>query len=778
MGGRRSCMSMLGVARRREVAVGLAVALVSSLLAVVPPAVLAQGPSSASPTASASPSAGPSGGTAPTNLPLAASGAATALSYQASGYRYQVVGAGGPPSGWQSTIFDDSSWTVGSAAFGSGASCPVASTVQTAWPVGTQILLRHPVTLPAGTTAVTVYFGADNGATVYWNGTQIGSQSGGGCASQNQYSLAVPAGSFTAGAGNLLAVLGTDDGVSDDFLDLSVVATVPSGPGAAESYGTGSGRFGPRWVARRAEPVNTATGNYDTQANDLTMPGRGVPFSFTRAYNSLDAAVGPFGPGWSFSYGTRLVLDGSGNAVFVADDGAEYPFASNGSGGFVTPAGATSTLAAVSGGYRLTRHDRVAYRFDASGNLVAEADANGNTVSLGYTGGLLTSITDTAGRVVTVAHDAAGHISGLTDPIGRTVTYSYNASGQLASVTDVRGGTTGYTYDATGRLAAIVDQNGHTVVANTYDPVSGRVTGQKDALGDATAFAWNAATTTSTMTDARGGVWTDVYSNGLLASSTDPLGHVTSYTYDAGFNVASVTDANGRTTTLTHDAAGDVLTRTAPSPLSYAESFTYDAANDLLTSTDGRGNTTTYTYDGAGNLTKTSFADGASASATYDAQGQRLSSTDRRGNTTAYSYDANGDLTSISSPLGERTTFTFDVAGRRLTEVDPRGNATGANPSQYTSSFAYDAADNLVAITDALGHVTRASFDPAGNQVGVTDQNGHTTEYSYDAADHLTSATDPLNDVTRYAYDATGDLVTRTDANQHARPTPTTSRAA
>ena len=59
----------------------------------------------------------------------------------------------------------------------------------------------------------------------------------------------------------------------------------------------------------------------------------------------------------------------------------------------------------------------------------------------------------------------------------------------------MRGGTTGYSYDATGRLAAILDQNGNTVVANTYDPVSGRVTGQKDALGDATAFVWNAATT-------------------------------------------------------------------------------------------------------------------------------------------------------------------------------------------------------------------------------------------------------------------------------------------
>ncbi|MGC8634204.1 MAG: RHS repeat-associated core domain-containing protein [Candidatus Limnocylindrales bacterium] len=111
--------------------------------------------------------------------------------------------------------------------------------------------------------------------------------------------------------------------------------------------------------------------------------------------------------------------------------------------------------------------------------------------------------------------------------------------------------------------------------------------------------------------------------------------------------------------------------------------------------------------------------------------------------------------------------MTYDPVGRLLTRVDPRGNVAGGNPAQYTTGFAYEAANDLVATTDPLGHVTRTAYDPAGNRTSVTDPNGHTTTYGYDAANHLVSVADALNDVTRYAYDATNDLASRTDANGH-----------
>lgn len=547
----------------------------------------------------------------------------------------------------------------------------------------------------------------------------------------------------------------------------SVLSTAV-GPTTGQLLGVGVTPWGSHPVIERAEPVDTATGDYANEVTDLAIAGRGLPLRFTRTYNSLVSAAGPLGPGWTHAYAVDLHDNGDGTVTLDAENGAQFTFTADAGGGYLAAPGGFGILTAVTGGgWSLVRPDGVTYRFDATGALLSEADRNGNTLSFAYTSGRLSSITDTVGRVVSLAYDGAGHLTSISDPIGRTVGYAYDASGRLATVTDLRGGTTSYTYDAAGRLATIVDQNGHTLVTNAYDPMSGRVSGQLDALGHATSFGWDAATGTSTMTDASGGVWTDVYTNGLLTSATDPLGHATSYTYDADFEPASVTDPDGHTTSLVYDGAGNLTSRTAPTPLSYVETFTYDAANDLLSHTDGRGHTTNCTYDAAGDLTATAYPDGSSSSATYDSHGSRLSSTDQRGKTTSYAYDAAGDLTAVTTPLGERTTMTYDGVGRVLTTVDPRGNVTGANPAQYTTTYAYDAADHRTSITDQLGDVTTTAYDPAGNRTGVTDPNGHPTTFGYDAANHLTSVTDAAGKVTAYAYDAVGDLTGRTDANNH-----------
>ncbi|MGH2372039.1 MAG: DUF6531 domain-containing protein [bacterium] len=44
------------------------------------------------------------------------------------------------------------------------------------------------------------------------------------------------------------------------------------------------------------DPVNTATGNFFEEFTDLAVPGRGVPLTLSRTYNSLAAGVnGPLG---------------------------------------------------------------------------------------------------------------------------------------------------------------------------------------------------------------------------------------------------------------------------------------------------------------------------------------------------------------------------------------------------------------------------------------------------------------------------------------------------
>ncbi len=61
--------------------------------------------------------------------------------------------------------------------------------------------------------------------------------------------------------------------------------------------------------ATASDPVNTLTGNFYHNETDLTIPGPGMSFEFSRAYNASDSYNGPFGPGWTHSYNVFLVPD-------------------------------------------------------------------------------------------------------------------------------------------------------------------------------------------------------------------------------------------------------------------------------------------------------------------------------------------------------------------------------------------------------------------------------------------------------------------------------------
>jgi RHS repeat-associated protein len=539
-------------------------------------------------------------------------------------------------------------------------------------------------------------------------------------------------------------------------------------PPALKYAGVGSGYHHNDPTFSRAEPVNTRTGNYWTTTTDLSLPGIGLPFAFSRTYNSAVTTAGVLGQGWTHSYAARLTENLDGSVTFFSEDGGQIAYVPNLDGGYDTPTGVQSMLAATQGGYRVTTRDRMTYDFDADGKLVALVDRNGNDLTFAYANGRVATITDTAGRDIALTYDASGRLSSLTDTASRTVGYTYNAAGRLATVTDVRGGVTTYTYDAAGRLATITDPNANVVVSNTYGS-DGRIIEQVDALGHHTTFGWDPVTQTSTMTDARGGAWRDVYDGAALVEQRDPLGNVTLFEYDAALNRTAVVDPRGNRTTMTYDARGNLLTRTAPGPLSHVETFTYDTDNNPLTATDGRGNTTGYDYDADGNLVETTLPGGATIAYGRDPAGTGLlvSQTDPRGETTAYAYDAEGNLTSSTSPLGAVTTHTYDAAGRRLSTVEPRGNVTGADPDDYRTIFTYDAAGNALTVTDPLGNVVATAYDPAGNRTSVTDALDNVTSYVYDDANHLLTVTDPDGGVTAYAYDAVGNLVTRTDAELH-----------
>ena len=574
--------------------------------------------------------------------------------------------------------------------------------------------------------------------------------------------------------------LDDDDGEWDDFGGGAPSGSPPppppppsADPPAEQSNGicTGSGVHAHSTSRCLSDPVNTLTGAFITQTEDLATAGTGVSFSWSRSYTSSDPTVGRLGPGWTDNYSTSLAEHPTGNVTLRGDEGQEVEYTQRVDGSFVGAPGALSKLSSVAGGYELVRVDQVVYGFDSQGRLTSIEDRNGQGLAFGYDGqGRLTHVTDAANRDTTVTHNASGLVSQVETADGRRVAYGYTG-GRLTSVTDVRGKKWTYSYDSAGRLASIVDPLQHIRVSNVYD-VDGRIRIQTDGVGKTTSFAWDADTEVASVTDANGKVWKHEYDGGVLAKQVDPLNHATAFAFDSDLNASDVTSPTQDTTTMTYDAAGNMLSATAPPSLgSVQKTFAYNQRNDPIRITDAAGSVTSYTYDASGNTTGV-IQDGKQvASYAYDVAGRVLTSADGNGKTTTYAYDAHGNVASVRDPVGNKTTYTYDDAGRVLTRVDPKGNLPGSTPSDFTWTWTYTAAGQVLKEQDPLGNATSHTYDDAGNELATTDAKGRTTSYSYDDANRVISEKRPDPDgggpleapETTYTYDDVGNKLSATD---------------
>lgn len=511
----------------------------------------------------------------------------------------------------------------------------------------------------------------------------------------------------------------------------------------------------------QGDPVNVINGNMYITKTDLSTHAPGMPFEFTRTYNSIDKSNGPLGAGWTHNFNVVLTPppDDTSSAIVHGSDGSFVVFYQTTPGNFSPHTGDYSSLTKTGTGYVWERKEKISYSFDLNGRLQSIYDTNNNTSFLIYDEqGRLKTITDTAGRNYVLTYDTNNRITEIADPSGREVTYIYDSNGNLTRVIDPVGNSTEYEYNDTNDQHNITKQtvNGKFVYVYSYNDQDQCIsaTGLNGELGY--NFAYNSNDGNTVITDSKGDVFTKYLTqSGRVVTIAYPDGSAKNFGWDSNLNKTREVDQDNRTWSYRYDARGNV-TETSD-PLGNQKIITYDNDDNLTSLTDELGRTSNYTYNEQGNVTGITYPDGTNTNFTYNGRGQPLTVADPLGKTTTFSYDTGGNLASVSDPVGNTATYAYDALGRRTGVTDPVGNVSG---------YEHDALNRITKITDAKNGTINITHDTGG--VGsLTDQNNNTTTFQYDSVNQLTGVTDPLGKTRQFAYDANGNLASRTDFNSN-----------
>ncbi|MGW8724890.1 ricin-type beta-trefoil lectin domain protein [Streptomyces sp. NPDC055808] len=441
--------------------------------------------------------------------------------------------------------------------------------------------------------------------------------------------------------------------------------------------------------------------------------------------------------------------------------------------------GQLATLTGVDGG--LTK-----YTYDAGGRLATIVDANGKVVTQNTydpTSGRITRQIDASGKTYTFTWTpqenapAGSGRSNMTDPSGGIWTDVYEA-GVLLRHEDPLGHSPSRGYDQYLNVVKSQDAN-YQQTAATYDshgnPSSATLGGATrkwsfdgadrlalytDGRKNTTAYEYDGTSTRITTTKAPSGDTKYTYTaDGQLETVTTPDSRTISYAYDEAGHLISTTNATGEKTTYTYDVRGQLKTETDPrgnvkdaDASKYTTVYDYWPSGKVKTVTDPQGHVTAYTYDANGNTKSVTDALKRVTAYEYDNANRVTKMSAPGGRVTTTTYDDRGNVASVTDPTGAKTTYVYDGANRLVSQTSPRGNETGADATNYTTTYGYDNNGNLTKTVDPTGALTSTAFDAFNRPTLVTDALGQATKTEYDAVGNITKSTDALNKSTTFTY--------------------------
>ncbi|RRD51312.1 type IV secretion protein Rhs [Arachnia propionica] len=532
------------------------------------------------------------------------------------------------------------------------------------------------------------------------------------------------------------------------------------------------------------DPVNAASGGFLENEEDLPFTGPAVSLGVTRAYSSLNPAVGAFGPGWSWWTEAGLEFTGE-TARLTLFDGRVVVFPRLGEG-WGRARGENLWLESTSSGHVVTSSWGMRWLLDAAGRVRSISSGPGTGVIFDHDAdGRLVGMRHEFGRGIEVCWDGSGErVVAVAATDGRSVAYGYDEVGRLVEVR-APGRIRRYGWDDVGRIVEVRDADGVVEVRNTYDD-RGRVVTQLSPFGRSTRFVYlsGGITETSDEDGSRANTWIHDR-RGRLIGLIDADGRRQSTAYDQWGNPVMVRRRDGAMTVSSYDARGRLVIRQLPSGM--VEERQWDDQDRLVSlrvrAEEGEPDAVTrYFYEGTdrspsrvvdaeggvtamlwenGLLRRITDPSGVSVDFAYDEHGELVSSTDAMGATARLERDEVGRVVAAVTPLGHRTTFRYDPATGLLTS---RTDPTGAR-----WSFEHSSAGRLIAVIDPEGARTEMAYDDSGENSETVDPLGRRLRKSYDDLGNLASVELPDGSSWRFGYDALSRLVTMTDAAEGAR---------
>ncbi len=233
--------------------------------------------------------------------------------------------------------------------------------------------------------------------------------------------------------------------------------------------------------------------------------------------------------------------------------------------------------------------------------------------------------------------------------------------------------------------------------------------------------------------------------SGKLVSMADRNNNTITLTYDANSNPITVTDASGRTLTLAYDSYGKV--GSIADSLGTIATYVHVSYGRLSSVTYADGSKFTFTTVFSGNNmyvgTVKDALNNVIESHTYDTQGRALTSEIAGNGTERYTLSyVSATETDVTDALGRVTKYFYDSSKGRNVVTSVEG-LCGCGGGSQVQSWTYDNQLNITSKTNALNQITTYTYDTNGNRLTETNSLG-TTTYTYNAFDQVLTVTDAM----------------------------------